>query len=142
MVIINWYFTEDSDTLKTLNRWDNFGDASRSINSFDNFSDTGRAINTAGNASFATRYGDDVAQSISPSCINSFKANTEVATDEGDTLRAISQIQIGDYVLAWDEETNLISFYPVTDTIESLQSPAVNSPVLPISRQLPITIHQ
>ncbi|HUG35094.1 MAG TPA: Hint domain-containing protein [Anaerolineales bacterium] len=46
-----------------------------------------------------------------------FSADTEVATDEGDTLRAISQIQIGDYVLAWDEETNTISFYPVTDTI-------------------------
>lgn len=59
-----------------------------------------------------TRYGDIVARSC-----NSFRVDTEVATDDGDTLRAISQIQIGDYVLAWNEETNSISFYPVTEAI-------------------------
>jgi RHS repeat-associated protein len=46
---------------------------------------------------------------------NSFSADTKVTTKDGD--KSISKIQIGDFVLAWNSETNQISFYRVTDTI-------------------------
>lgn len=99
--------------LGALNR---AGDALQTVNRLDTIYDAGRTINYAGNVSYAARYGDDVAQGFSSACrFNSFSADTEVPTIEGD--QPISQIQIGDYVLAWDEETNSISFYPVTDTI-------------------------
>jgi hypothetical protein len=94
------------------------GDYSRAVSQLDIMGDAGRVANTVSHVSYTTRYGDDAAQGFSSACrFNSFSADTEVATDAGDTLRAISQIQIGDYVLAWDEESNTISFYPVTDTI-------------------------
>lgn len=76
----------------------------------------------------ALRYSDEVAQysdevfsysdEVAGNCpirLNSFTEDTTVATKDGDT--PIAQIQIGDYVLAWDEETGEISFFPVTDTI-------------------------
>ncbi len=47
--------------------------------------------------------------------VNSFSAETKVATKDGE--KAISKIQIGDFVLAWNSETNQISFSRVTDTI-------------------------
>lgn len=58
---------------------------------------------------------------------HSFSADTDVATDE--SAKDISQIQIGDYVLAWDEETNTISFYSVMDTIHHTDEVIVPPPV-------------
>ncbi|MEW6085687.1 MAG: Hint domain-containing protein [Chloroflexota bacterium] len=105
------------NAIQTVNRLDIFGDAAnalrrggdyfRAISQLDIIGDARRAINSADNFTDTARY-------ASNAC-NSFSADTEVATDEGD--KPISQIQIGDYVLAWDEETNSISFYPVMDTI-------------------------
>jgi hypothetical protein len=114
------------NALQTVNRLDIFGPAAdalrhggdylHAVSQLDITGDAGRVANTVSNVSYTTRYGDDVAQGFSSACrFNSFSADTEVATDEGD--QPISQIQIGDYVLAWDEETNTISFYPITDTI-------------------------
>jgi len=57
--------------------------------------------------------GDDM---LDQACsANSFSTDTQVATRDGE--KPISEIRIGDYVLAWDQETGEISFYPVTDTI-------------------------
>jgi len=58
-----------------------------------------------------------VIDSIPPlSCrANSFSADTTVVTKDGDT--PIHEIEIGDYVLAWNEETGEIGWYKVTDTI-------------------------
>src|SRR5690606_34649649 len=49
--------------------------------------------------------------------------DTTVVTDEGDV--PISQIQIGDFVLAWNQETNEITFERVTDTIHHTDEIAV-----------------
>ncbi|MGC1377270.1 MAG: polymorphic toxin-type HINT domain-containing protein, partial [Anaerolineales bacterium] len=60
--------------------------------------------------------GDALLDETGGSCpINSFSADTQVATQDGE--KPISEIQIGDYVLAWNAETGEISFHPVTDTI-------------------------
>ena len=58
-----------------------------------------------------------VIDSIPPlSCrANSFSADTTVVTKDGDT--PIHEIEIGDYVLAWNEDTGEIGWYKVTDTI-------------------------
>lgn len=105
------------DTLQTLNRLDVVGDSLRAVNQLDIAGDASRTINRA-DALY------DSSRAIPTSCLNSFSADTEVSTDEGD--KPISQIQIGDYVLAWDEETNMISFYPVTYTIHHTDETIVN----------------
>jgi RHS repeat-associated protein len=44
----------------------------------------------------------------------SFSEDTKVTTQEGE--KEIADIQEGDYVLAWNEETNEVGYYEVTDT--------------------------
>lgn len=59
----------------------------------------------------------------SPGCaFNSFSADTEVATQEG--VQAISTLEIGDMVLAYNEATGEIDYYPVIATI-SHEDPVV-----------------
>lgn len=48
-------------------------------------------------------------------CFNSFSAETPVATEEG--TQAISTLDIGDQVLAWDEATGETGYYTVTATL-------------------------
>jgi hypothetical protein len=84
--------------LGALNR---AGDTLQTVNRLDNFYDAGR-------------YSDNVFRSLPASC-NSFSADTEVSTKDGDT--PINLIEIGDYVLAWDESTDTLGWYEVTDTI-------------------------
>ncbi len=47
-------------------------------------------------------------------CDRSFDEDTLVTTEEG--LVPISEIEEGDYVLAYNEETGEVSYYPVTET--------------------------
>jgi len=54
-------------------------------------------------------------QELMEGCFNSFSADTTVATEDGDI--AISDIEIGDDVLAYNEETGETDSYEVTDTI-------------------------
>lgn len=63
------------------------------------------------------READDHVDDAIPSTPNfcSFSADTVVATEEGYT--AISEIEVGDYVLAFNEATGEIDYYPVTATI-------------------------
>jgi Pretoxin HINT domain len=49
---------------------------------------------------------------------NSFSADTTVATEDGDI--AISDIEIGDDVLAYNEDTGQTDSYEVTDTISHI----------------------
>ncbi len=59
------------------------------------------------------RQADEVIEDAVPSPnICSFSEETLVATDEG--YVAISDVEIGDYVLAYDEATGEIGYYPVT----------------------------
>jgi RHS repeat-associated protein len=59
----------------------------------------------------STRYGDDVVKKLD--CpFNSFSADTPVMTAEGEV--PISAIQVGDLVLAYDEETGETGYYTVT----------------------------
>jgi hypothetical protein len=46
--------------------------------------------------------------------ICSFSADTKVTTEDGE--KSISAIEVGDYVLAWNEVDGTIGFYEVTDT--------------------------
>lgn len=60
--------------------------------------------------------GDNVARfigAVERTC--SFDAETPVATAEGAT--PISEIDVGDRVLAWDETTNATGYYTVTATL-------------------------
>ncbi len=54
----------------------------------------------------------------------SFSENTVVETDEG--KKDISEIVVGDYVLAWDEEKGEIGYYEVTDTFSHLDAVLTN----------------
>jgi hypothetical protein len=51
-----------------------------------------------------------------PGKVCSFIGDTEVTTNKGET--PISEIQVGDYVLAWNEETGEIDWHPVTAKLE------------------------
>src|SRR5690606_24246650 len=94
-----------------LSKADEVYDGYRLLNNVDNISDSSRTISRADN------WIDDAA------CFNSFSEDTTVVTDEGDV--PISQIQIGDFVLAWNEETNEITFERVMDTIHHTDEIAV-----------------
>jgi RHS repeat-associated protein len=52
---------------------------------------------------------------LNPCKLNSFSADTLVSTEHG--LVPISEIEVGDLVWAWNEETGETGLYPVTDTM-------------------------
>ena len=87
-------------------------DAYRAVNAFDNLYETTHLTNSFDNVYDEIRYSNGFVDEL---CLNSFSADTDVATDKGG--RDISEIQIGDLVLAWNETTGEISFEQVTDTI-------------------------
>jgi RHS repeat-associated protein len=66
--------------------------------------------------------GDDLLEAFAGSCLlgkrNSFSGDTLVATPDGDV--PISQIQIGDQVLAYNQETGSTGTYTVTDVLVNL----------------------
>jgi hypothetical protein len=68
----------------------------------------------------ALRKLDDV--DVNLPCKNSFSAETEVVTEEGN--QPIGTLEEGDVVLAYDEETGEIDYYPVIATI-SHEDPVV-----------------
>ena len=70
-------------------------------NVIDNTIDAGNAADNLANAVNAI---DDIP------C--SFSADTSVATQDGEN--SISAIEIGDYVLAWNEADGTLGYYPVT----------------------------
>ena len=61
------------------------------------------------------RYGDDVAKNLDCPLRNSFSADTPVLTAEGEV--AISEIAVGDLVLAYNEETGETGYYTVTAVV-------------------------
>jgi hypothetical protein len=66
----------------------------------DNVADTAKALKNG-------------AEELGSCLVNSFKADTDVETSEGP--KDISAIQIGDYVLAWDESSGMVGYYEVTN---------------------------
>lgn len=75
-------------------------DVYRVANTADNFYDTSHLVNASDNALLKN--------------VCSFSEDTKVATIEGEV--EISEIEVGDYVLAWNEETGETGYYEVTDT--------------------------
>lgn len=75
-------------------------DVYRVANTADNFYDTSHLVNASDNALLKN--------------VCSFSEDTKVATIEGEA--EISEIEVGDYVLAWNEETGETGYYEVTDT--------------------------
>ena len=61
------------------------------------------------------RYGDDVAKNLDCPLRNSFSADTSVLTAAGEV--AISEIAVGDLVLAYNEATGETGYYTVTAVI-------------------------
>jgi len=55
---------------------------------------------------------------------NSFSADTQVATDNGEV--SISSIEVGDYVLAYNQWTGELGYYPVEATISHTDETAVD----------------
>jgi hypothetical protein len=51
-------------------------------------------------------------QAIGRTCLNSFSADTLVMTEDG--LVPIAELEVDDMVLAYDEETGEIGYYPIT----------------------------
>ena len=85
---------------KAANAVDNAMDAAKIVNKADNIADTAKALKNG-------------AEELGTCLVNSFKADTDVETSEGP--KDISAIQIGDYVLAWDESSGTLGYYEVTN---------------------------
>jgi RHS repeat-associated protein len=85
---------------KAANAVDNAMDAAKLVNKVDNVADTAKALKNG-------------AEELGSCLVNSFKADTDVETSEGP--KDISAIQIGDYVLAWDESSGTVGYYEVTN---------------------------
>ncbi len=85
---------------KAANAVDNAMDAAKLVNKADNLADTAKALKNG-------------AEELGTCLVNSFKADTDVETSEGP--KDISAIQIGDYVLAWDETRGTLGYYEVTN---------------------------
>ena len=73
------------------------------------------AVDIAGDAA---RHGDEVVGAAASCLINSFEAGTMVETIDGPV--PIEEIDVGTYVLGYDEETGEIGYYPVTHLISHL----------------------
>jgi len=71
-------------------------------------------METAGDIGDAAAHNGGLGDAIS-NCINSFSADTLVKTDKGE--RPISEIKVGDKVLAYNEENKTTDYYPVTDVL-------------------------
>ena len=88
---------------RAVNHADDLGDLLRhadDLPGISRFADD--AVRRVDNVADSTRYGDDVAKKLD--CpFNSFSADTPVMTDKGEV--AISAIEVGDLVLAYNEET-------------------------------------
>ena len=79
-----------------------------------NVSEDGNAIEDASSGQSSENGLDDTY--CPTSFTNSFTADTPVDTSKGET--PISDVKAGDYVLAYNEESNTTGWYPVTDTIK------------------------
>jgi RHS repeat-associated protein len=80
--------------------------ADKAVDIVDTAADTLKASDKL--AQFANYVGD----------VCSFSADTKVSTNEGE--KEIADIEEGDYVLAWNETTNEIGYYEVTDTFSHI----------------------
>jgi RHS repeat-associated protein len=87
---------------KAVNAVDTTADTLKVANKFDNFLDGAKNL---------FKKADDMVCPIR----NSFRADTPVVTSEGD--KAIATLQIGDYVLAWNEVDGTLGYYEVIATI-------------------------
>lgn len=65
----------------------------------------------------AARESEGVAAKVAAGC-SSFSADTEVMTAGG--KKPIAEIEVGDLVLAWDEESNTQGYFIVSDEIAHL----------------------
>jgi len=65
-----------------------------------------------------------VGSRLGAACANSFNAETEVATDEGE--KDIEEIKVGDLVLAYDELNGETGYYTVTGIISHLDPTVVS----------------
>ncbi len=89
--------------------------AGKAANAVDNAMDAAKLVNKVDNAIDASKLTDnlgDAANIVGDFC--SFSADTEVATSEGS--QTISTVEVGDYVLAWNETDGTFGYYEVTDT--------------------------
>jgi hypothetical protein len=102
---------------KAINAVDTVIDAAKVANKLDNIVDAGKAAGKMDSLSDLGKAAGDVCN------INSFSAETQVATPEGS--EDISAIQIGDYVLAWNEADGTLGYYEVTDTISHIDQVVV-----------------
>lgn len=87
---------------KAANAVDNAIDAAKLVHKVDNVVDASKATNKLG----------DAANIVGDFC--SFGADTEVSTTEG--TKEIAAIEVGDFVLAWNETDATLGYYEVTDT--------------------------
>ena len=92
-------------------------DAAKVVDAVDDIVD---AANAADDIVDAANAGDNLADIANvaddlPCPLNSFRADTDVVKLTGES--DIAAIEIGDYVLAWNEANNTLGYYPVTATI-------------------------
>jgi RHS repeat-associated protein len=85
--------------------------ASKAVNAVDTAADTAKLANKLDNVSDAAKKADNMVCPIQ----NSFRADTPVVTSEGD--QAITTLEIGDYVLAWNETDDSLGYYEDIATI-------------------------
>lgn len=99
------------DAFKAARAADKAADVAKVVNAVDNVVDTANAIE---NAIDVANAGDNLADALKAAdnipC--SFSAETSVSTNEGEV--SIAAIEIGDYVLAWNEADGTLGYYPVT----------------------------
>ncbi len=95
------------DAVKAVNKIDNVLDAANAI---ENVVDAAKAAENTMGAATAGDNLADAAKALDAPC--SFSAETQVVTAEGEM--SIAAIEIGDYVLAWNEADGTLGYYPVT----------------------------
>ncbi len=94
-------------------------DVVQAVSQTDEIVDVVRYADEAVDAAGGTaRYGDEVVDLVTDCLTNSFAAGTVVMTDYGQV--SIEEIEVGTMVLAYNEETGEIGYYPVTDLISHI----------------------